>query len=68
LQVYKATKEITILLIMLLIIIIVIMIIMNMQNKLYTTQFSSPPNNQFIFSSCAAIAEPGNYRFMNSQN
>ena len=31
---------------------------MNMQNKLYTMQMFSPPNNQFTASPQAVISEP----------
>ena len=34
-----------------------------MQNKLYTIQFFSPPDDQFAVSLWAAIAEPGNHEF-----
>ena len=36
---------------------------MNMQNKLYTMQFLSPPDDQFTVSPQAAIAEPWNHKF-----
>ena len=39
------------------------MIIMNMQNKLYTIQFFSPSNNQFIDGPWATIEEPQNHEF-----
>ena len=36
---------------------------MSMQNKLYTIQFLAPPDDQFVASAWAAIAEPGNPEF-----
>jgi len=36
---------------------------MNMQNKLYTIQFSSPLDDRFAVSTHAAIMEPQNQEF-----
>jgi len=36
---------------------------MNMQNKLYTIQFFSPPNDRFADSPRAVIIEPGHHGF-----
>jgi len=36
---------------------------MNIQNKLYTIQIFSPPNDQFSASPRAAIAEHWNHKF-----
>jgi len=43
---------------------IIIMIIMNMQNKLYTIQFFSPPDDRWSASPRAAIMELGKHEFL----
>jgi len=53
-QVNKTIKEILIL----------IMIVMNMQNKLYTTQFFSPPDDRPTASSPAVIVEHQTREFL----
>jgi len=61
-QFNRTTKEILILL-LIVIIIIIIMVIIIMQNKLYTIQSFSPPNDRFTASPRAAITEPRNHGF-----